>query len=910
MVAGNEAAAWTVNQLPAPLRKSLEAVTTKRRYRTIEALLGIPPRRWQPVIPLNDVCETDILKATKLREALKPWLIQQHDPNLSAAELEGLAVKDYRRAFGNEIKPRYWRELFKRTLHRDNGLEDYDRLGIYLPDRLSRKDAPSAIVSEALVADFADLESCIAQCTNPQAPTKDECDSVWKLALVKFKELVSGREPEKLAARRVRQFLFARAPFLATSRDALWIAFKRKLSALKSANGDVKALRDGREKNGKRVVIPAVDIDRLRASAGISNGARINAAWREEYLHLSETTRARYPDPFKCPAKVYELVNRRIVDVLHARHHGGKRAVRKMIGGLHGDRWANIPAMHSWALDDVTSNIEVAFKNPDGSTSLILPQIIAVMDSASRKWVGWSISTDKAPTAGLVCGAALDGFRKSNIPKQLWVENGWVFGRSLLVNGKEDDQGRTIVAGLAQYGCTVHHFGKMNPQAKAELERSFEAIQRLMERHPGYTGRHQMLDAPDEFKREQRLINSGKIEATKSRYTFEEFKDKVMPKLISEYNSTPQFGHLKGLSPNEAFIALANPNDPPIEYDPKLEWIFSNEKTIVTVEPGGVRFPHRSSGRTIRVRGGRLVNMAGQELWAFVEREDPSMVTFMNLDFSDPFTMEVCRTPSARQSSMAPGSEDLGIEIGKIREHERAVDDEYKRLLEGYGNPRRKLLDEIRNQPAPDISSTITDGVRRVPVMSGRLAASAEQMQQQRGEIREQKNQKARRTAANKNKARRLDIPSVMVGDDEQSRRALELLGESPRAGAGEFEIGPEISEALPAKSLTQKDGQFTYLLKPSGDDATKYVDYLITRLVEFRKAGKSFGQQFSGSISFGSTRKIIQSQIGDDIYASENFESVCAHLKEKIDATILGKHNTAKGAPNYHEFAEAQETR
>jgi hypothetical protein len=45
-----------------------------------------------------------------------------------------------------------------------------------------------------------------------------------------------------------------------------------------------------------------------------------------------------------------------------------------------------------------------------------------------------------------------------------------------------------------------------------------------------------------------------------------------------------------------------------------------------------------------------------------------------------------------------------------------------------------------------------------------------------------------RRTAANKNKARRLDIPTVLVGDDEQSRRALELLGESSSRMQGEVE--------------------------------------------------------------------------------------------------------------------------
>jgi hypothetical protein len=694
IVAGNEAAAWAVEQLPGALREclALEAVRKNCKgddlIQRVETLLSMPRQKWQPKIPLDKICDADIQIAKKLRDALKPWLIQQHDQGLSSAEIENRGIEDYRREFGNRITARYWRELFARTLRRDNGAEDWQRIEIYLPDRLKQKDAPASVVSEALAADFAELESFIAGCTDPHAPNKTERAAIWTLARGKFTSLVNSGQPEKSAARRVRQFLFARASFLAASRDALLKAFNRNLAALKNSDGDVNALRDRREDNGNRVVIPPADIDRLRASAGIANGARINASWREEYRNLSETTRARYSDPFKCPAKVYELVNRKIVDALHARHHGGKRAVRKIIGGLHGDRWANIPAMHSWALDDVTSNIEVGFKNPDGSTSLILPQIIAVMDSASRKWVGWSISNDKAPNAGLVCGAALNAFRKSNIPKQIWVENGWVFGRSLLVNGKQDDQGRTIVTGLAQYGCTVHHFGKMNPQAKAELERSFEAIQRLMERHPGYTGRHQMMDAPDEFKREQRLINSGKVEATKFRYTFEEFRDEVMPELISKYNSTPQHGHLKGLSPNEAFIALADPNDPPIEYDPKLEWIFSNEKSIITVETGGVRFQHRTSGREIRVRGGRLVNLAGQELWAFVEREDPSMVTFMNLDFADPFTMEVCRTPSARQSSMAPSSDDLGIEIGKIREHERAVDDEYKRLIEGYGNPQ------------------------------------------------------------------------------------------------------------------------------------------------------------------------------------------------------------------------------
>ena len=51
VVAGNEAGAWTVAQLPLPLRERLAAVATQQRCRSIESLLAMPRQQWQPVIP-------------------------------------------------------------------------------------------------------------------------------------------------------------------------------------------------------------------------------------------------------------------------------------------------------------------------------------------------------------------------------------------------------------------------------------------------------------------------------------------------------------------------------------------------------------------------------------------------------------------------------------------------------------------------------------------------------------------------------------------------------------------------------------------------------------------------------------------------------------------------------------------
>src|ERR1700733_9796904 len=213
IVAGNEAAVWRVDQLPASLRSRLAAVAAQQRCRTVDALLSMPRQQWQPALSLDKISDADIQAATKLRDALRPWLIQQHDPNLSAAELESRGIADYQKFFGNRITARHWRELFKRTLRRDGGAEEWNRLEIYLPDRLKKKAASAGVVSEALAADFAELEGFIAGCTNPHAPNKTECAAVWTLALEKLTALVNAGTPEKSAARRVRQFLFARASF-------------------------------------------------------------------------------------------------------------------------------------------------------------------------------------------------------------------------------------------------------------------------------------------------------------------------------------------------------------------------------------------------------------------------------------------------------------------------------------------------------------------------------------------------------------------------------------------------------------------------------------------------------------------------------------------------------------------------
>jgi hypothetical protein len=766
-VNGNAAAAWTLSQLPPALLKLAEAARVNGHYRTLNDVFTNPRTRWQPPLPLDKICDADIQAATKLRDALKPWLIRQHD--LKPGELKAGGVESYARVFGHPVTPRFWDELFNRTVQRDGGRERWNELAIYLPGRLKPKEILADVVSAALADDFADLENFMGACINPHDPSEAERAGLWALALGKFTSLVRAGQSEKSASRRVRQFLFARAKFLAPTGNALRMAWERALDKWQRANPD--SLKDGRKANGDRPKYPSKDIRRVRHSAVLKNGSRIDSAWREEYPLLSEYTRQRHPLSRKCPRAFYQLVNRIKVDALCARLQG-KRKLRKIVGCVTRNA-DGIHTMARWAVDDWTSNVVVAFRNPDGTVSLIQPQIITVMDFASRKWVGWSMSNDKGPTAELICAAILDGFRRHDVPRKLYLENGFSFGKSLNVNGKVDDQGRTVVAGLAQYGCMIHHFDKMSPTSKGELEKSFDLFQRQMERHPGYAGRLQMLDASDDFKRETRLINSGKVDATKFRYTFAEFV-RVMHRMIEEWNAAPQFGHLHGLTPNEAFEVLKDANDPPIKFDNRLLWMLTNERYRVTVEAGGVNFRHY--GRKIQVRGGELPQHVGEEFWALVDRQDCSMVTFMSLDHRKTFTIETCQQPSADEPRIATGCSVLANELKKISTHMRAVDTELKDLTGEFGNPRRDLLAQIRGET--NALAGVADGTTRRVILNSRIESSAEQMDAQRQAI----TAKRQQNTANKSKAHRDGIPTVTVGDDDQSRRALELMREGSRA--------------------------------------------------------------------------------------------------------------------------------
>ncbi|MGA2028549.1 MAG: hypothetical protein ABSG87_00535 [Verrucomicrobiota bacterium] len=688
--------------MPAPLRERLAAEALQQRCRTIEDLLSMPRKQWQPNIPLDKICDADIQIATKLRAALKPWLIEQHDPNLSAAELERRGAEDYRRAFGNRITARYWRKLFMRTLRRDNGAEEWNRLEIYLPDRLKQKNAPSAIVSKALAEDFAEIESFIAGCTNPHAPNKTERAGIWTLALEKFTSLVNAGESEKCAARRVRQFLFARASFLAASRDSLRKAFERKLEALKNSNGDAKALRDGRAENGVRFELPENDRDLLIHRSVFYYRGDIAPAWRDLLrkgfsLEVVERYAGQSQNKSHVPASVMDSVAPE-VEILTVMHRG-PRAFDSIKGHVTRN-YDGIYSLQCISGDDFTLNTYFYIPDGNGWFQLTRGQVILFIDFRSLRILGWALEPRKSYSSLTIRSLCTHVFGEFGVPEVLYFELGLWRSASLL-KGKTDPFDFTEISqGLREFGIQFKH--AVRPRTKA-VERIGGMFQNIAEAEPGYCGRMEMKDAPESLRKQKAEVLARKVHPSKYFYSFDQWNHRI-GELVKQYNAEAQQGHiLAGMSPEKAFEAYLNPTDPPMQFNAAMRYLLAHDKRLARVTLNGVTI--QIGKQKFNYRGQEIAHLVGREVLAWFDPENPETIVVTNPDRSNPICVTRSENPNALESLIAPQSGTLGRELSRIEGQASHMKTRFNVVKAKFPLPQRILLADAQ---AVELGAQIT----------------------------------------------------------------------------------------------------------------------------------------------------------------------------------------------------------
>lgn len=689
IVAGNEAAAWTVDQLPVSLRERLATMATQQRCRSVEALLSITRQQWQPAIPLDKISDSHVQAAIKLRDALQPWLIQQHSQVLTAVEMEARGVEDYRRTFGSRITARYWRELFMRTIRRDNGAEDWNRLEIYLPDRLKQKDAPAVMVAKALADDFAELGGFITACTNPHSPNDTEAAGIWTLALEKFTALVNSGEPEKSASRRVRQFLFARAPFLAPSRDALWIAWKRKLETLQKANGDVKALRDGRAENGSQFTLPEADRDLLIHRAVFYYRGDIAPAWRDLLRKgFSTAVVDRYAGRAErkshVPASVMESITSE-VEMLTVMHRGSRAF--DSIKGFVTRSYEGISSLQCISGDDFTLNTYFYVPDGKGWFDLTRGQVILFIDFRSLRILGWALEPRKSYSSLTIRSLCTHVFGAYGVPQILYFERG-IWKSATLLKGKTDPFSFTEISqGLREFGVEFIH--AIRPRTKV-VERIGGMFQDIAEAEPGYCGRDERRDAPESLRKQMAQVAARKIHPSKYFYSLDQWNQRIS-ELVEQYNTEAQQGHiLAGMSPDQAFETHISHTNPPKQFFAGLRYLLAHDKRLAPVTTNGVTI--QVGKQKFNYRGQEIAHLVGREVLAWFDPENPESIVVTDTDRTNPICVALSQNPNALESLIAPDSGTLGRELSRIEGQASYMKTRFNVVKAKFPLPARMLL--------------------------------------------------------------------------------------------------------------------------------------------------------------------------------------------------------------------------
>lgn len=861
---GNETPVYCCDVLPEAIRA---AVAAKAKGLSIVDYIETACKPWQPALTLAEMDEGGIEDAKKLRAALLPSLQRQPSKLLSGAEKARAGLDDYRREMGYEITVRHWQRLIERTVRRAGPSEDFERLELYLPENPKTKMESQRLTPGE--SEFEDLLNIIKGCADPMRPTDGEKVAIWAAAFRLFDESANPKK-RKYLRRSLVKFLFRHAPALAANEHTLHVMFNRKYGEWTERGRAAAALKDRRkEKAGVPAAEPFAkgDIDKIVWHAAANCGGRVAQAVRAlagsgERSGLTKETL----EVLARPAASKSYVNRRLMNSVANEVQQvmpfflGKQAVDDITASLQRD-YSKLASMSVVSADDFT--FPVYFYVPDGNGwfTLTRGQCLIFLDVRSWRVIAYSLQPERNYNSLVIRTLMNRVCRDHGIPGTWYFERG-IWKQSLLVNGRAPAGWNDALSatetrtGWEALGVNFVHAKRARTKP---VERVGGMLQDLMHGVRGYCGRDERRDCPERTKRAKDDFAARRIEHPGELFLSLKEWDEQLASLIEKYNATCQDGSvLQGLSPDDAFEKFWPESDPPSRLDEQSWHLVAHYVRKDRVKVDGIRFRIGQKQFTyLNEHTGRDI---GKEVLVWFDPETPDFISVTDLNRKNAYLVERARPVDFLATKGDPQFEH---ELSKVAAH---------------GSHFRTLYRTLKATFEPNFRRNVVDV---------RTAATANELQKQRAnhEAKEKERGEARKSFSRLG----MSAPRDLREGQAEAAKDLAAILEKNASKTGSLS--------------TNGKGQTVYQLKPSGTPEKQYVDYLLDRLTEFRKGGASYGQQFNQVVTFGSVRKIAQAQLKCSVYDVSRFDEICAHLKEKIDATILGKSNISKGRPNYHAF-------
>jgi hypothetical protein len=644
IVRGNSTAVWNFDSLPEFIQNDLATIAQQRRFRSVSDLVNAPDM-WEPEIPWKEINPEQQSDAIKLQRALLPALDRRNEAGISTAELQSIGLRSYQLEFGRAIAAERWQYLFNRTLERDRNAGQFHRPELFLSGNLKR-NAPAQAVARC-DSDFEPLNFCINNFGDPLKPTGAETDALWIEAVELFAELSAASNPKK-KKRRLLNFLWKRASFLAKSENALRVNFDRKVKIWRESQGDEIELLDGRElKRGEQraLKIPQADIDRMAWHSAHNCGGRTSQAVRElaeagERSGLTPQTLSLINNPHSGKSHV----NRRLHSAVHrdveliAPYLLGKKAIDDSTPSLQRD-YSKLRSMKVVTADDFTMPVHMFVPDGKGWWILTRGQCLLMIDVRSLKIIGYSLQPERNYNSLVIRTLMNRTCRKWGLPRAWYFENG-IWRNARLVKGapREWSGGKSwgeMKPGWAQLGVKFIHAKKARSKP-AELVGGL--LQNLMERMPGYCGRDERRDSPEDTRKNKLAVESRRVEPHGLFLSFDAWNEEL-GKLIAKYNATVQQGRiLDGVSPDQAFENFWPHDDPPMAFDASCWHLLAHYVSERIVGVDGITF--RIGGTQYIYRDANSSALRGRKVLAWFDPECEDLLGVTDLNGRNPILIQ------------------------------------------------------------------------------------------------------------------------------------------------------------------------------------------------------------------------------------------------------------------------------
>jgi hypothetical protein len=693
-VRGNEASAWKFSSLPESMRGKLDRRAKLSGFRNGEHLLSSPSPRFESSMPVNQLSGPVQERAHKLRQALARPLIGEAD-GLRGAALDEIGRREYQRVFGFEISSRHWRGLLNRTIARDAGEGQWDRLDLYLDERLHASRSLKKAVS---FKDGRETEKVLfgyaAQVGQPSQPTSDEKALLWSIAFEQIDGLVAAGMKLSRARKIARRALWKCGVTLAANETSLAQLWRGKERTWRDAEGNLSVLKDKRSKasgNHRAPEISRHDLDQVIGHA-VKYGGRVSEGWRHviENRLLSPEVQSYFEGIYHysksyVPRIVREAVTdevRRMRDI----HHGPRTAA---LNGAFIERdWNGVAAGDWYQADDVTLNNYYYAPDEKGGLTLMRGQVLLMIDLRSTCIIGFAILDQRNYTAHSIRTLITRVCDEHGLPRQGFYFEGGIWENSRLLKGDAKASSADLTSmesegGLRELGLRFKHSRK--PRSKP-VERVIGQLQNLLDGEPGDAGRDEVRDKFERLQKHKRLVESGHAPADQYFYSYEQWTNRI-EHFCAEYNHARNDGKMtRGLTPFQAWEQFQA--EPLVKLPDKARYLLAHHKREVVVGRNGIRLQF---GKIPFIyRNAKTGKRVGQRVLAWFNPELPELLAVTDMNRENCFTVERAEEVPA----MDAPDDVLQREMGRVAAHNAHARHRYRVLAKIANlNPRPTVMD-------------------------------------------------------------------------------------------------------------------------------------------------------------------------------------------------------------------------